>query len=365
MVRRAVLQVIAVLGLAGALAAADPAPPLHAPDKPADTPAPVDDPIGLGERLALIDWLHAHQVDVPEGADLGALRVLYWKVAAPGPTPEEEAAADLAAKQARLRKALFDQYKDDQPAGATLEQMQDAMDRHQREDQARIVAEVEAKEKAHDGADANNGGAAADPGPGQIDRLKRAVVLVVVPNRGTGSGFFVSTDGQLVTNFHVVGSATATVQVMWDGTVKRPSEWFKVQTADEAQDLALLVPVKPRTDYTALSLSAVYDLGRPVMTAGYPLAGAMADTLGTSPSDLTVSRGTISAVRRDDGTPRFIQTDCRIASGSSGGPLIDVRTCAVLGVNSMVLSTDRVGAAGDGLNLCIPAEVVRKTFHLP
>lgn len=359
---RSLRVLMIAMGLSVALAAADTAP-VKMPDKPADTPAPVDDPVGLGERLALIDWMQAKKITVPDNADLGQLRVIYWTTVAPAPTAEENEAADKAAAMAHLRKVLMDQYKDDEPPGATMDQMQDALDRFQREDQARIIAEVEAKDREKNGDD--DKAAADDAGGNQIERLKKAVVLVVVPHRGTGSGFFVSRDGKLVTNYHVVGKPDAEVQVMWDSTVKRDPEWFKVTDYDAIKDLAILSPMKPGGDYTALRLAAEYELGTEVMTAGYPLAGAMSQTLGTSPSDLTVSRGTISAVRREDGNPRYIQTDCRIASGSSGGPLIDAKTLSVIGVNSMVLSATRMGAAGDGLNLAIPASMVQTAFKLP
>jgi S1-C subfamily serine protease len=106
----------------------------------------------------------------------------------------------------------------------------------------------------------------------------------------------------------------------------------------------------------------VYDLQRPLIAVGFPLAGSVAETLQTSPSDIVVSRGILGAVRRSGNRVEWLQHDCRVASGNSGGPLIDQQTGAVIGVNTMVLSTDGVKSHGDGINLAVPIRKVMDRF---
>ncbi len=79
----------------------------------AKTEAPVDDPIGLGERLAIIEYLHEHKIKFEAGLDLAGCRILYWRH------------AEKLAAPAKLRTELKDKYGIEAEEDATYEELKD------------------------------------------------------------------------------------------------------------------------------------------------------------------------------------------------------------------------------------------------
>jgi len=73
--------------------------------------------------------------------------------------------------------------------------------------------------------------------------------------------------------------------------------------------------------------------------------------------DWSVSRGIVSAVRID-GSRRLIQTDAAVNQGNSGGPLIELASGYVVGVNTIVIRKD----IAEGLNFAVSSQDVRITF---
>jgi S1-C subfamily serine protease len=206
------------------------------------------------------------------------------------------------------------------------------------------------------------GGVAEAPAVGSLQaKLVAGVVLLVVKDIGTGTGFLVSRDGLVVTNAHVLRNRNATVMAMWDASANRRTVRMKVIDFSEADDLALLQAVDG-APFEPLPLTEVYELQRPLLSAGFPLAGSIANSLQTSPSDIVLSRGILGSVRRAEGRVEWLQHDCRVASGNSGGPVIDQQTGAVIGVTTKVLKTDGVNSHGDGINLAIPIRKVMDRF---
>ncbi|MFL5617447.1 MAG: S1C family serine protease [Gemmatimonadaceae bacterium] len=164
-----------------------------------------------------------------------------------------------------------------------------------------------------------------------------AVVSIVVPRYGSGSGAVIRRDGMILTNAHVVGDAP-TVQVgLADGR--------KVTGTVLGRDLGLDVAVVriPVTD------APVAPLGNSDQLQVGQLAIAVGNPLGL---ERTVTTGVISAVNRPGrtlGGETFIQTDAAISPGNSGGPLVDSRG-NVIGINSAEL----LGAGVSGLGFAIP-----------
>jgi S1-C subfamily serine protease len=153
-----------------------------------------------------------------------------------------------------------------------------------------------------------------------------------------GTGFFVSSDGLLVTNYHVLDGASGARFVMDE------SRQFEIEgyvAADREHDLVLL---KVRaTDVPALKVWA----GDP------PRVGASVYAIG-NPEGLsnTLSNGLISALRQGpSGEVRMVQISVPISHGSSGGPLM-TDAGLVVGVTSAGL------AEGQNLNFAIPSSAV-------
>lgn len=164
---------------------------------------------------------------------------------------------------------------------------------------------------------------------------------------GEGSGFFVSEEGELVTNWHVVDGASQ-VQVVFDDGRKVPA---RVVGGDQALDLALL---KIDADRPVAWLS----LGGDEELAVGDWVLAMGDGLGLG---TTATLGILSGKGRAVGSVlsgEFLQTDAAINEGNSGGPLfaldgrvVGMSTAIVAGANTVgfAIPASRIASALDDL----------------
>ena len=194
---------------------------------------------------------------------------------------------------------------------------------------------------------------ATEPIPLSIDLIERAVVHVQTENNA-GSGFVVSTstaadgssEAHIITNAHVLGSAT-TATVWFSNGARREST---VIATDDTLDVALLaVPRAPRS-VQPLSLATAEDtpsLGDPARAWGYPFeAAVVAAGFSRTP---TLSAGIISAKRtREDVS--YLQTDAAVNPGNSGGPLLNAAG-HVIGINTFILTPG--GNDPEGLNFAL------------
>ena len=163
--------------------------------------------------------------------------------------------------------------------------------------------------------------------------------------RGTGSGFLIDPNGQILTNAHVV-DGTETVEVtLKDG---RTFEG-RVLGTDPLTDVAVV-------KIEAMSLPTV-SIGNSNLLQPGEWAIAIGNPLGL---DSTVTVGIISATGRsstDVGVPDkrvgFIQTDAAINPGNSGGPLLNA-TGEVIGMNTAIIS------GAQGLGFSIPIETAQR-----
>jgi len=141
--------------------------------------------------------------------------------------------------------------------------------------------------------------------------------------RGVGSGFFLTSDGLIMTNAHVVEGADDLIVTLTD---KREYK-AKIIGSDKRSDVALV-----KIDATGLPAVRTGDVNRLkvgewVMAIGSPFG-----------LDNSVTAGIVSAKQRDTGEfLPFIQTDVAINPGNSGGPLINMRG-EVVGINSQIYS---------------------------
>ena len=164
---------------------------------------------------------------------------------------------------------------------------------------------------------------------------------------GQGTGMVLDTAGDVLTNAHVVASATTvSVQVFAQTAVYQA----KVLGVDTADDVAVIQIQNPgKLTPIPLGTSAGVAIGDPVVAIG--------NALGLSPGGPTVTFGIISAIGRSltTNTERLtglLQTDASLNPGNSGGPLADA-SGKVIGMNTAV-STD-----GQGVGFAIPIDRVR------
>jgi S1-C subfamily serine protease len=172
----------------------------------------------------------------------------------------------------------------------------------------------------------------------------------------TGSGFFVTKKGVIVTNKHVVG-ASSQVRVL--NAFGKLYETQSIYT-DPDHDLALLKVDCDDCPALTLAEPASIDVGQEVVAIGSPGLGGM--TFRN-----TVTRGIVSAFRGPGETNHvYIQTDASINPGNSGGPLLN-KWGYVVGVNTVKV----VGEDYSGLNFAISSNDVllmlerRFEFHAP
>ena len=161
---------------------------------------------------------------------------------------------------------------------------------------------------------------------------------------GTGSGFVISADGYVVTNYHVVEGGGQLSVVLHDGT----EHDAKLIGYDNANDVALLKVEAEGLQAVAVGDSDALIVGDQVAAIGNPL--------GELTSTMTV--GYVSAKERDVNTSGFainmIQTDAAINSGNSGGPLFDMYG-RVVGITSAKYSgSSSSGATIEGIGFAIP-----------
>ena len=194
-------------------------------------------------------------------------------------------------------------------------------------------------------------------------RVIPAVVSISVKaptGSDTGSGFFLDSNGLILTNNHVVepGAVSGTITVELSDGKKYPA---KLIGRDNSYDLAVLKIDVTSAPTLQLGNSDLVQVGDAVIAIGSPLGLS-----GTVTSGIISSKNRAVTTGNGSGETSFInaiQTDAAINPGNSGGPLVDA-TGAVIGVNSAIATLGSGTQSGSiGLGFAIPINQAKKTVE--
>ena len=198
---------------------------------------------------------------------------------------------------------------------------------------------------------------------GAVEQVGPAVVTVVgtVPGQMTivgstgdqtvsGTGFFITDRGYIITNNHVVEGAREVSIILSDGT----EETATIVGTDRYSDIAVLKTDGSVPAVARLGNSDILKPGQSVIAIGSPLGNFKN----------TVTTGVVSATGRSiDGGNGYqiedlIQTDAAINHGNSGGPLVNLAG-EVVGVNTLVVRNTGSGDVAEGLGFAIPVNTAQ------
>ena len=165
----------------------------------------------------------------------------------------------------------------------------------------------------------------------------------------SGSGFILTSDGYILTNYHVIENSSAITVACYDGTTYDAT----LIGYDESNDIAVLKVDAKGLSPGVLGSSGTMNVGDSVLAIGNPL-GELTFSLTT---------GTVSALERqvtmsNGVTMELIQTDCAINSGNSGGALFNLHG-EVVGITNAKYSSSSSGASIDNIGFAIPIDDVR------
>ena len=166
----------------------------------------------------------------------------------------------------------------------------------------------------------------------------------------SGSGFIISTDGYILTNYHVIEGSDSISVAMYDGTTYDAA----LIGYDESNDIAVLKVEAENLAPVILGDSDSLNVGDSVVAIGNPLG------------ELTFSltAGAVSAMDREvtlssSVTMNLIQTDCAINSGNSGGALFNLYGEVIGVTNAKYSSSSSSEASIDNIGFAIPINSIR------
>jgi S1-C subfamily serine protease len=200
------------------------------------------------------------------------------------------------------------------------------------------------------------------PRDAQLYRVASPSVVLVVSESGIGSGALIGASGEIVTNWHVVGSAKEVgvifkPEVEGQQVTRSDARRAVLLKVDEVADLALLRVVDMPPGARALEFGRMSDVpvGADVHAIGHPTGQSW-----------TYTKGVVSQIRQDfkwstedrrSHQATVIQTQTPINPGNSGGPLLTDEG-RIVGINSFK-------SQGEGLNFAVSVDDVQRFLSAP
>lgn len=164
---------------------------------------------------------------------------------------------------------------------------------------------------------------------------------------GTGSGFIINDNGDILTNYHVVEGA---IRIK----ITKFSPLAAVVAYDVPNDLAVLKTNKKTGSFCSFSANSAGLLGQSIVVAGYPLPGILTP-------NMQITEGIVSGLSGIGNDSRYLQITAPAQAGNSGGPLLN-RSGGIVGVVTAKLDAIHVakstGNLPENVNFSIKSSVV-------
>jgi len=163
--------------------------------------------------------------------------------------------------------------------------------------------------------------------------------------QSTGTAFFVSEQGHLITNAHVVAGCDA---------LKIDGRDVSLIAADDNFDLALIKDTPQESGAVAKFATRPAALNADITVAGYPLTGIL--------SGLNITRGSVSSLKGPAGDPIRMQISAPVQPGNSGGPAVDAAGHVVGVVVSKLdakLVAETIGDIPQNVNFAVRGEMAK------
>lgn len=176
--------------------------------------------------------------------------------------------------------------------------------------------------------------------PEIVKKIEPSVVVILTYedgiNTGQASGFFISNEGDIITNYHVLQDADSIEVKTFDGKIYPVT---KILAEDKEGDLIRISVEIPKSEVNPVLLSkSTPEVGERILVIGNPLG-----------LEKSVSDGIVSAVREIPEFGKIIQITAPVSPGSSGSPLVNMKG-DVIGIISFQI------VEGQNLNFAIPSE---------
>jgi len=166
----------------------------------------------------------------------------------------------------------------------------------------------------------------------------------------TGTGFIISKDGYMITNFHVVNNSNKISVIIKDKEIQA-----KLITKDKANDIAIL-KINTSEELTPLPISKsnLMNIGDEVFTLGYPLVDVQGKNLKATFGRINSKSGLADDIR-------LLQIDVPVQPGNSGGPLINSKGEVVGVVTStldQIIVLAKKGSLPQNVNYAIKSDYI-------
>ena len=167
--------------------------------------------------------------------------------------------------------------------------------------------------------------------------------------RTNGSGVLISSNGYIITNYHVIENASEIELILED---KREFK-AELQGYDQSTDLALLKIDASDLPYIQIGDSDDLDIGEWVLAIGNPFKLSSSVTAG-----IVSAKARQINIFKTQGVESFIQTDAAVNPGNSGGALINTEG-KLVGINTAILT---YSGKYEGFSFAVPSNLVEKVI---